>query len=59
MGFYLKDKNVMTITNASQIILDKSRRKTNKIWLDKGRAFYNKSMKPWLQDNNVEMGRIA
>ena len=32
----LKDKKGMTITNAFQKILDKSGRKPNKIWVDKG-----------------------
>ena len=32
-----------------------SNRKPNKIWVDKGSEFHNKSMKPWLQDNDIEM----
>ena len=45
------------ITNAFQIILDESSRKPNKIWVDKGSKFYERSMKSWLQlqDNNIEM----
>ena len=45
------------ITNAFQIILDESGRKPNKIWVDKGSKFYERSMKSWLQlqDNNIEM----
>ena len=35
----------ITITNASQKNLDKSNRKPNKIWVDKGSEFYNGSMK--------------
>ena len=27
----------------------------NKIWLDKGSEFYNRSMKSFLQNNNIEM----
>ena len=30
-------------------------RKLNKIWIDKEREFYNKSMKSWLEKNDVEM----
>ena len=30
-------------------------RKPNKIWVDKGSQFYNRSMQSWLQDNNIEM----
>ena len=41
----LKDKIGITITNAIQKILDKSNRKANKIWVDKGIEFYNRSLK--------------
>ena len=46
-------KNI--ITNALQNILDESNRKTNKIWVDKGSEFYNRSMKSFLQNNYIEM----
>ena len=36
-------------------ILDKSNRKPNKIWVNIVSEFYNRSMKSWLQDNNIEM----
>ena len=36
-------------------MLDKSNRKLNKIWVDKGSEFYNRSMKSWLEANAVEM----
>ena len=51
----LKDKKGITITNAFQKMLDESGRKTNKIWVDKGSEFYNRLMKSWLRDNNIEM----
>ena len=51
----MKDKNCITVTNAFQKILDESNRKSNKIWVDKGSEFYNRSMKSWLQDNDIEM----
>ena len=35
--------------------LDTSGRKPNKIWIDKGSEFYNRSMKSWLQDDDMEM----
>ena len=35
--------------------LDTSRRKPNKIWVDKGSEFYNNSFKKWLKDNDVEI----
>ena len=44
----------MTITNAIQKILKESNRKPNKTWVDKGREFYNRSMKLFLQNNNIE-----
>ena len=41
----LKDKNCIKITNAFQKILDESNRKPNKIWVDKGNKFYNRSLR--------------
>ena len=43
------------ITNAFQKILDQSNRKPNKIWVDKGSEFYNRSMKPQLEKKGIEM----
>ena len=37
------------ITNAFQNILNESKRKPNKIWVDKGSEFDNRSMKSWLE----------
>ena len=51
----LKDKKGITITNPFQKILDESNRKPNKIWVDKGSKFYNRSMKSFLQNNNIEI----
>ena len=39
----------------SQNILNETRSRPNKIWVDKGSEFYNKSMKSWLQRNDIEM----
>ena len=39
----------ITITNAFPKILDESNHKPNKIWVDKGSEFYNRSMKLWLE----------
>ena len=52
---HLKGKKGVSIVNAFQKILDKSRRKPNKIWVDKGKNFSNNSFKKWLEDNNIEM----
>ena len=51
----LKDKKGTTIVNAFQSILDSLKRKPNKIWVDQGNGFYNKSFKKWLKDNNIKM----
>ena len=51
----LKDKKGVTIVNAFQKILVDSKRKPNTIWVDKGREFYNKSIKSWLEKSNIEM----
>ena len=40
----LKDKIGITTTNGFQKMLDKSNRKPNKVWVDKGSEFYNRSM---------------
>ena len=57
-----KDKNGTTITNAFQKILKESNSreakckgcKPNKIWVDTGSEFYNRSMKSWLEKNDIE-----
>ena len=54
----LKDKKGVSVVNAFQKILDKSKRKPNKIWVDKGSEFYNSSFKKWLKDNDIEMYSI-
>ena len=51
----LKDKKVVSIVNAFQSILKKSNRKPNKIWVDKGSEFFNRSTKSWSEKNDVEM----
>ena len=56
MGYFpLKDKKGITITNAFQNILDESNRKPNKVWVNKGSEFNNKSMKSFWQNNDIEM----
>ena len=49
-----KDKKGITITNAFQKILNESNRKPNKIWVDNGNELYNRSMKSFLQNNDIE-----
>ena len=55
MGYSLKDKTGITITNAFQKIIDESNRKPNKMWVDKGSEFYNRSMKSFLQNGDTDM----
>ena len=51
----LKDKKGISIVNGFQKILNDSKRKPNKVWVDKGSEFYNNSFKKWLQDNDSAM----
>ena len=50
-----KDKKRATIVNAFQSILDNSKRKPNKLWVDQGSEFYKIILKKWLKDNDIEM----
>ena len=58
----IKDKKGTSIVNAFKKIISgkseaesKGRRKPNKIWVDQGSEFYNKSFKDFLKINNTEM----
>ena len=51
----LKDEKGITITNAFQEILDESKRTPDKVQVDKGSEFYNRSMKSWLEKNDTKM----
>ena len=51
----IKDKKGTTINNAFQKILNESNRKPNKIWVDKGSEFYDRSTKSFLQNNDIVM----
>ena len=51
----LKNKKGVTIVNAFQSILDSSKRKPNKIWVDQGSEFYNNFFKKLLKNNDIEM----
>ena len=51
----LKDKKGITITNAFQKILDESNRKPYKIWVEKCIEICNRSMKSFLQINDIEI----
>ena len=49
----LKTIKGITISNALQKVLDKSNHKPNKIWVDKGSEFYNKSIKSWFSEKKL------
>ena len=51
----LKDKKGVSVVNAFQKILDSSKRKPNKIWVDQGSEFYNNHFKKWLKANDISM----
>ena len=51
----LKDKNGITITNAFQKFVDESNCKLDMIWVDNGSKFYNKSIKSFLQNKDIEI----
>ena len=51
----LKEKKGTTIANAFHSILNNSKRKPNKIWVDQGSEFYKNHLKKWLKDNNMGM----
>ena len=51
----LNDKKGVSIVNAFQSILKKSYRNPNKIRVDKGSEFSNRSIKSWLEKNDTEM----
>ena len=50
----LKDKRGISIVNSFQNILDNSKRKSNKIWVDQGSEFYNNTIEKWLKENGIE-----
>ena len=49
------DKKGTSIVNAFQSILNSSKRKPNKTWVDQGSEFYNKIFKKWLKGNDISM----
>ena len=51
----MKNKRGIRITNAFQKILDESNCELNKIWVDKGSVFCNRSLKSRLEKTAIEM----
>ena len=50
-----QDKKGKTFLNAFIEIVNESNHKPNKLWIDQGRAFYNKHMQEWLENNYIFM----
>ena len=50
----IKDKKGVSIVNGFKKIISEGR-KPNKIWVDQGSEFYNKTFKDFLKINNIEM----
>ena len=51
----LKDKKGKTVLNAFIEIINESNGKSNKLWFDQGRKFYNKLRQEQLDNKNVLM----
>ena len=51
----LKDKKGESVVKGFKKIVNESSRQPNKIWVDQGSEFYNKTFKNWLKDEGIEM----
>ena len=51
----LKDKKCKTVLNAFIKIANESNRKPSNLRVDRGREFYNKLMREWLNNNDALM----
>lgn len=51
----LKNKDSKSVLNALKDIIYKSKRKPNRLWVDQGKEFYNRDMKNFLKDNDIEI----
>ena len=51
----MKDKKAETVFNGFIEIVNESKRKTNKLWVDQGRELYDNLMQKWLNDNDILM----
>ena len=50
-----KDKNAKTVLHGFIEIVNESKRKPNKLWLDQRKEFYNNIIQKWLDDNDILM----
>ena len=51
----LKHKKGEPVLNAFIEKVNESNRKPNKLWVDRGREFYDKLMQEWLDNNDISM----
>ena len=51
----MTDKKAKTVIGYFNSIVKESKHKPNKLWVDKGREFYNILMQTWLADNDILM----
>ena len=51
----LKDKKGKRVVKGFEKIVNESGRQPNKIWVDQGSEFYNKTFKNWLMSEGIEM----
>ena len=51
----LKDKSGKSTTNALKNLIEKEKRKPEKIWSDRGKEFYNKTFLNFLKENQIQI----
>ena len=52
---HLKDKYGKTVLHGFIEIVNESKRKQSKLWIDQGRDFYNRPMQKWVDNNDILM----
>ena len=51
----LKDKSGKSTTTAFKSLIEKAKRKPDKIWSDRGKEFYNKTFSDFLKEQNIHI----
>ena len=51
----LKDKSGKSTTTAFKSLIEKAKRKPDKIWSDRGKEFYNKTFLDFLKEQNIQI----
>ena len=54
----LKDKSGKSTTTALKSLIEKAKRKPDKIWSDRGKVFYNKTFLDFLKQNEIQIYSI-